>query len=95
METLTLILCSLGGVLIHFAFKFYTSIKLKVKFEWKLPLATAVLSIITNAVLILVREDLIGILPFTKFTAVMYGYLGDSVFRNLIKTQKPNAKPNA
>jgi len=88
METLTLILCMMGGVLIHFVFKWYSALKKGVKFEWKLPLATAILSMIVNGILILIRADLEGILPFTMFTAVMYGYFGDSVFRNLMKTQK-------
>ena len=95
METLTLILCALGGVTIHLAFKIVRFVKKEQSlknFEWLVPLLTAGLSIITNVVLILVRSDLIGILPFTMFTAVMYGYMGDSLFRNLMKSQKPKLK---
>jgi len=98
METLILILCMLGGVLIHFVMKIVRFVKkhetLK-NFKWLMPLLTAGLSIITNIILILVRADLIGILPFTMFTSVMYGYMGDSIFRNLMKSQKPKLnEPN-
>ena len=92
METMYFLLAMLAGVLIRFLYKWSYAIKAKREFDWKLPLITAVLSIVTNIFLILVRADLEAFLPMTYLTAGFYGCFGDSIFRMVGKYIKPNLK---
>ena len=85
METLILISCLICGIIIRVLLKRNSAIKSKNVFNWQLSLNAGLLSLITGIVLILIRDDLINIFPITKLTAVVIGYTGDSVFRNLMK----------
>jgi uncharacterized membrane protein HdeD (DUF308 family) len=89
MITIYLVLAMAFGVLIRFLYKLSTSLKTKRRFNWKLSLVASVLSLVTNLFLILVREDISAILPYTYFLAGIYGYLGDSIFRGVTKLSSP------
>lgn len=88
MENLILALCLTGGILIRVLFKRNAAIKGKNLFNWQLSLNTALLSFVTGLVLIFIREDLQTIFPVTKLSAVFIGYMGDSVFRNIMQQFK-------
>ena len=90
METIYLLLAVLGGVAIRFLYKWATALRTEKEFALKLAIISAVLSLVTNTFLIFVRADVEAILPITYLTAGIYGYLGDSIFRGVVKNLKPD-----
>jgi len=92
METIYLILAMFAGVAIRFLFKWDSAKRIGKSFDKGLIFRSALLSIISIGFLIMVREDISGILPFTPFLAMVYGYTGDSLFRAMMKKFKPVIK---
>ena len=90
MTTLGLIIAVLFGVTVRLLYKYTSARKNKSKFNWDLAFTAAILSIITNLGLVLVREDLTAILPYSYLLAGIYGYTGDSIFRGVAKLSAPN-----
>lgn len=90
MTTLGLIIAVLFGVMIRFVFKWTENMKSTNKFNLKLALIAASLSILTNIGLVLIREDITAILPYSYFLAGIYGYTGDSIFRAITKMSTPD-----
>ncbi len=81
------------GALVHIGFKFKSAFA-KSDFEFNLfvrkHLVGTILGIITGIICILLKDEIFvmfGIL-INKFTAVLIGYSGDSLFKKLIKKTK-------
>jgi len=92
METMYLILPMLAGVLLRVVLKWDSANRTKKVFDFKMAASSAALSVLTMIVLIFVRADIEGVLPFTPFLAMVYGYTGDSIFRAIVKKFKPAIK---
>ena len=90
MTTLGLMIAVFFGVTLRLLYKFTSARKRKSQFNWELAITAALLSIITNFGLVLVREDLTAILPYSYLLAGIYGYTGDSIFRGVAKLSTPN-----
>jgi len=90
MTTLSLSIAVLFGVTVRLLYKYTAARRNKSQFNWELAITAALLSIITNFGLVLVREDLTAILPYSYLLAGIYGYTGDSIFRGVAKLSTPN-----
>ncbi len=83
-----MILATIGAI-IHLLFKWNNSRKrVGVKFNWSSQIITTLIGLITVYVLIYVREDLKELVHITRINAVLLGYIGDSAFKNFVKTFK-------
>lgn len=88
METLILFGFLIIGILIRFLLKRRSARKANKPFDLKLSVDSALLSLLTGAVMILARDDMKALFPITRISIVFIGYTGDSFFRNLMKQFK-------
>jgi len=83
-----MILATIGAI-IHLLFKWNNARKRTgVVFNWVNQIITTVIGLLTVYVLIYVRDDLSNLIQITRINAVLLGYIGDSAFKNLVKTFK-------
>jgi hypothetical protein len=83
------------GAIIHLLIKFNNSKKRRgVKFNWKRQIAQTLIGLISVYTIIYVRNDFSNLIEINKVTAVFLGYLGDSTFKNLLKTFQSKLTPN-
>lgn len=90
-----LYLLALVGMILHVLFKFKAEIEkigfdraLK-QFRWIKQLVLSSIGLLSVFTLIYLKDSLAGLLKITQLTAVLIGYMGDSVFKNVIlKEQK-------
>ena len=59
------------------------------EYDFKKAIPMAILSSLTTALLVYLREDIKDLYVMTKFAAVTVGYLGNSVFFSFMDVKKP------
>ena len=91
--TLELELLGMLGVLIHYIKQWVATQNMGKQYNLKKFIPTIVLSSITTAVLIYLREDIENLYPITRFSAVVLGYFGNSVFFSFMDARKPKTLP--
>lgn len=82
-------LLGFAGCLIHYFKAWVNANQNGEKYDLKKALPMAALSVITTAVLIHIKDDITYIYPITRFSALVLGYFGNSVFFSLMNTKKP------
>lgn len=90
-------LCVLAtiGAIIHLLFKYNNSRKRSgISFNWKRQIISTCIGLLTVWTLIYVRNDFASVLPINNITAVFMGYLGDTMFKNLLKQFKSKLTSN-
>ena len=95
-----LYLLALAGAVLHVLFKYKTVIeKVGYKsaakdFDWVRQGITSAIGLFSVFILVYLKDSLAGLIEITELTAVVIGYLGDSVFKNIIlKEQKKLNEP--
>lgn len=78
------------GLLIHYLKVWVNLNKDGETYNLKKAIPTAVLSGITTALLIYLKDDIEDLYPITRFSAIVLGYMGNSVFFSFIDAKKPN-----
>lgn len=86
---LELMLLGQVGVLLHY-WRHYVKAKNQGQvYNLKMALPTASLSSITTALIIYLRDDIADIYVVTKFGAVILGYMGNTMFFDIVDVKKP------
>ena len=84
-----LYLLALAGVAIHYIKDWVNHNKQGKKYGWQKALPTAVLSIITSLVMVYLRDDIKDLYVITPFSALIIGYVGNSLLFSFIDAKKP------
>ncbi len=74
------------GALLHFLFKWNNARKRKVNFNLSGQAITSLIGIISVFLIIYSADDFKATFELNKISAVALGYLGDSTFKNLVKS---------
>lgn len=85
METLILLACAVGGILIHLIAKYRDAITQKKVIDWKLHLVNTAFSVIVCSAIVFFRSDINGFIDFefTRLIAFFMGYFSDSIWKNI------------
>jgi len=78
------------GILIHYLKDFEQAKKQGKKYSISQYLPTIMLSIVTTMVLIYLREDIADLYVITKFSALILGYVGNSLFFSFVTAKSPS-----
>jgi hypothetical protein len=81
------------GVFIHYFKEFVVANNQGKKYELKRAIPMAVLSSMTTALLIYLKDDISDLYVVTKFGAVILGYIGNSTFFSFVDVRKPKENP--
>lgn len=92
METVHIELYLLGalGILIHYLKDFEQAKKAGKKYSISQYVPTILLSTVTTMVLVYLREDIKDLYVITKFSALILGYFGNSVFFSFVSAKSPS-----
>lgn len=82
------------GILIHYLKDFEQAKKQGKKYSIGQYLPTIALSIVTTMVLIYLREDIADLYVITKFSALILGYVGNSLFFSFVSAKSPKDSNN-
>lgn len=85
-----LYILALAGVALHLLTKIFEARKNKLKLDFVLESLATLISLIIVSVLVYSKDDLEAFYPVNKITAIILGYIAQSLFRVLIKSFKPN-----
>lgn len=88
-----LFLLGQAGVLLHYLKEWVLANKAGKKYDLKKALPMALLSSITTALIVYLKDDLTDIYPLSKFNVVVTGYFGNSVFFSFVDVRKPKNIP--
>jgi len=77
------------GILIHYLKDYEQIRKEGKKYSLAQYLPTIILSAVTTSVLIYLRDDIKDLYVITKFSALILGYFGNSVFFSFVNAKKP------
>jgi len=95
IEFITLAIMATIGALVHLLTKYNNATKREgAKFNWKRQLFQTAIGLLTVYALIYSRGDFANIIQINSITALFLGYLGDSTFKNLLKTFQSKLNPN-
>ena len=92
MEFLIYLGLALGGVFLHIAMKLRDDVtkateltfsEIWAVFPWKKQLVVGGVSLLTAAIVLLARVELVAMYPITKVSAIFLGYAADSVWKNI------------
>lgn len=86
---LELLLLGQLGVALHYGKEFVVANNQGRKYDLKKSIPMAVLSSITTALLIYLKDDISDLYVVTKFGAVILGYVGNSTFFSFVDVKKP------
>jgi hypothetical protein len=78
-----------AGVMIHYLKEWVNAHKAEQKYDLKKAIPMVLLSSITTALLVYLKDDIANIYVVTKFGAVVLGYAGNSMFFSFVETKKP------
>ncbi len=84
-----LLLLGQAGVVIHYLKAWVLADKKGSKYDLKKALPMALLSSITTALLVYLKDDIAPIYVVTKFGAVILGYIGNSTFFSFVEVRRP------
>lgn len=90
-----LLLLGQAGVLLHYFKEFVVANNQGKKYELKKSIPMAILSSITTALLVYLKDDISDLYVVTKFGAVVLGYVGNSTFFSFVDVRKPKVVDNA
>ena len=90
--TLELYLLGLAGTAIHYLKDWHDVNSKGLKYGFAKVLPTALLSVITTMLLVYLKEDIEGLYVITPFSAVVLGYVGNSLFFSFVDAKKPIIK---
>ena len=90
-----LYLLGLAGVAIHYLKDWHDVNKKGLKYGFAKSLPTIALSIITTMLLVYLKDDIADLYVITKFSAVVLGYVGNSLFFSFVDAKKPVIKDDA
>ncbi len=77
------------GIAIHYVKDWAAHQKRNVQYGLKKVLPTMILSVLTTMILIYLRHDIESLYVITPFSAVVLGYMGNSVFFSFVDAKKP------
>ncbi len=86
-------LLGLAGLLVHYLKQWVGFNKDGKTYNLGKAIPTAILSGMTTFLLIYLKEDISEIYPITRFSCVVLGYLGSSIFFSFVDTRKPKNIP--
>lgn len=86
---LELFLLGQAGVFIHYLKEWVIANKADKEYNFKKAIPTAALSSICTALLVYLHEDIADLYPVTKFSALILGYMGNSIFFTFVDVKKP------
>lgn len=92
---LELQLLGLAGLLIHYLKQWVGLNKEGKTYNLGKAIPTAVLSGMTTFLLIYLKDDINDIYPITRFSCVVLGYLGSSIFFSFVDARKPKNIPES
>lgn len=78
-----------AGVLIHYLKEWVSANKKGEKYDLKKALPMAALAALCTGLLVHVKDDMKDIYPMTRFSVIVLGYFGNSIFFSLMDTKKP------
>lgn len=77
------------GVALHYGKEYVVANNNGKKYELKKAIPMALLSSITTAILIYLKDDISDLYVVTKFGALILGYVGNSTFFSFVEVRKP------
>lgn len=86
---LELLLLGQLGVLLHYLKDWVVANNQGKNYELKKSIPMALLSSLTTAVLVYLKDDINDLYVITKFGAVVLGYAGNSIFFSFVDVRKP------
>lgn len=89
-----LYLLGLAGVAIHYIKDWVAHEKKGLKYGISKSLPMILLSTITTLLLVYLREDIQDLYVITPFSAVVIGYIGNSLFFSFVDAKMPKTQPN-
>ena len=93
MEHYELYLLGLAGLIIHYVKDWETQQKAGLKYGVAKSLPTIILSTLTTMLLVYLRDDISSLYVITPFSAVILGYVGNSIFFSFVAAKKPVDTP--
>lgn len=87
-----LLLLGQAGVLLHYLKAWVNADKQGKSYNLKKALPMMVLSSITTALLVYLKDDINDLYVITKFGAVVLGYVGNSTFFSFVDVRQPKIK---
>ena len=87
-----LYLLALAGVAIHYLKDWVEHDKKGLEYGWRKSIPTMLLSVVTSLLVVYLREDIASLYVITPFSAVVLGYVGNSVFFSFIDAKQPKLK---
>ncbi len=84
-----LLLLGQAGVMLHYLKEFVVANNQGKNYDLKKAIPMAVLSSITTALLVYLKDDIADLYVVTKFGAVVLGYVGNSTFFSFVDVRKP------
>lgn len=84
-----LLLLGQAGVMLHYGKEFVVSNSQGKKYDLKKAIPMALLSSVTTALLVYLKDDISDMYVVTKFGALALGYLGNSMFFSFLDVKKP------
>lgn len=82
-------LLGIAGMAVHYLKEWNAANNEGKQYNLKRAIPTVLLSGLTTGLLIYLRKDIEDIYPITKFSAVVLGYLGNSIFFSFVNAKKP------
>ena len=89
-----LLLLGQAGVMLHYLKEFVVANNQGKNYDLKKAIPMAVLSSITTALLVYLKDDIADLYVVTKFGAVVLGYVGNSTFFSFVDVRKPKNTTN-
>lgn len=84
-----LLLLGQSGVILHYGKEFVVANNQGKKYDLKKAIPMGLLSSLTTALLVYLKDDISDLYVVTKFGAVVLGYVGNSTFFSFIDVRKP------
>lgn len=94
MIHLELYLLGLAGVAIHYLKDWVAHEKKGLKYGIKKSMPMITLSTVTTLLLVYLREDIESLYVVTPFSAVVIGYIGNSIFFSFVDAKMPKTPIN-
>lgn len=86
---LELMLLGQAGVLLHYLQEWVMANNKGEKYNLRKALPMALLSSITTVLLVYLKDDISTLWVITPFSAVVTGYIGNTLFFRFVNTKKP------
>jgi hypothetical protein len=93
--TQELYLLGLAGVAIHYLKDWHDVNKKGLKYGFAKSIPTMLLSVVTTMLLVYLKADIEALYVITPFSAVVLGYVGNSLFFSFVDAKKPLIKEDA